>query len=126
MEQGLPEIHHALGTLANEVKNLAEKIDKADERADRDNKRADEHRKVMHGRVDDLVKQVGNLKTDVATVSKDVAAAKAVTDDVVKLGNQAQGAGTAGRMLIKVGIGVVGAVGYAVGLYTWLTGRPPP
>jgi len=125
-EGSLPEIFRALGTLTNEVKNLGQKIDKAEEKAGEDNRRAEQHRATMHRRVDELVDEVGDMKTSVAVLTKDVAAAKAVTDDVVKLGNQAQGAGTAGRVLIKVGIGIVGAVGYAVGLYSWLTGRPPP
>lgn len=43
-----------------------------------------------------------------------------------KITIQAQGAGTAGEYALKIGVGVVGAIGWAVGVYTWLTGRPPP
>ena len=51
---------------------------------------------------------------------------QAVTDDVVNLRTQAQGAGTAGRLLLKTGIAIVGAAGWLLGslrLVHWPT-RP--
>ena len=40
--------------------------------------------------------------------------------------HQAKGAGTLGRWLIRVGIGIVTLAGWVIGVYTWVTGRPPP
>ncbi|WP_394890108.1 hypothetical protein ACG873_32545 [Mesorhizobium sp. AaZ16] len=51
---------------------------------------------------------------------------EAVTEHVVALRQQAAGAGTLGHWLIKVGIDVVGFAGWLIGIYTYLTGRPPP
>ncbi|MER9706011.1 DUF1515 domain-containing protein [Mesorhizobium sp. M0204] len=42
----------------------------------------DKHRAVVHRRVDDLVEQVGELNTEVATMKADVVDSKKITDEV--------------------------------------------
>ncbi len=64
--------------------------------------------------------------TGLVTVKAKVERVEGVSDDVVAMRQQAQGAGTLGRWLIKIGIAVVTIAGWAVGAYTYLTGRPPP
>lgn len=49
-----------------------------------------------------------------------------VTVQVKTLRNKAEGAGTAGRWLLRIGIAVVSFAGWVVGLYTYYSGRPPP
>ncbi|WAX95575.1 DUF1515 domain-containing protein [Aminobacter sp. NyZ550] len=88
--------------------------------------RADESRAGVHRRLDEFVHRLTRVEADLIAVKHSQANMQAVTDDVVNLRIQAQGAGTAGRWLLKAGIGIVGGAGWLLGLYTWLTGRPPP
>lgn len=88
--------------------------------------RADESRAGVHRRLDDIVQRITRVEADLVLVMRRQATMQAVTDDVVNLRTQAQGAGTAGRWLIKAGIAIVGAAGWLLGVYTWLTGCPPP
>lgn len=82
MTTKLDDISEAIGSLRAEVRNLSQQL--ADS-----NKRADEHRFAIHRRVDDLVRDVGDLgnslvgvKHDVGVVREDVSDAKKVTDEV--------------------------------------------
>jgi hypothetical protein len=88
--------------------------------------RADESRAGVHRRLDEFVHRLTRVESDLISVKHSQANMQAVTDDVVSLRTQAQGAGTAGRLLLKTGIAIVGAAGWLLGLYTWFTGRPPP
>lgn len=88
--------------------------------------RADESRAGVHRRLDEFTHRLTRVESDVISVKHSQASMQAVTDDVVNLRTQAQGAGTAGRLLLKAGIAIVGAAGWLLGLYTWFTGRPPP
>jgi hypothetical protein len=67
-----------------------------------------------------------HLEADMSSVKVKTEAIQSVTDDVVTLRRQAQGAGTLGRWLIRIGIGVVTAAGWLIGAFTYLTRRPPP
>ena len=86
----------------------------------------DESRAALHKRVDELVMRTTFLETDISSVKSKVEGVEAITDDVRVLRHQARGAGTLGFWLIRIGIGVVGFAGWLVGVYTWVTGRPPP
>lgn len=61
-----------------------------------------------------------------SSVKNRVEAHEKVTVEVTTLRTKAEGAGTLGRWLIRIGIGVVTAAGWLIGAYTWMTGRPPP
>jgi hypothetical protein len=66
------------------------------------------------------------IKSKVEGIEGNVEGMEAVTEDVVSLRDQARGAGTLRHWLIKTGIYVVGFAGWATGICTYLTGRPPP
>jgi len=83
MTTKLDDISEAIGNLRARVEGIGQKIDRADANAADSNRRADEHRAAIHRRVDDLVDEVGGLKTDVALVKTDVADTKSVTDEVL-------------------------------------------
>lgn len=88
--------------------------------------RQDESRAALHKRLDDLVLRTTHLESDVSTITTKVQGMEKVTVEVTTLRTKAEGAGTVGRWLLRVGIAIVGFVGWVFGLYTWLTGRPPP
>lgn len=108
-------IERALGVVIGKLETIEGRLGKQDE-----------SRAALHRRVDDLVMRTTHLETDLLTVKNQVKGVEQVTDDVKILRQQAQGAGTLGQWLIKLGIGVVAFAGWAVGVYTWFTGRPPP
>lgn len=78
----LNEVFKAIGTLTAEVAALRRDIQDSDTRAIDSSRRADEHRTAIHRRVDDLVSEVGSLKTDMVTVKRDLSDTKSVTEDV--------------------------------------------
>lgn len=86
----------------------------------------DESRAILHKRLDDLVLRTTHLESDVSSITTKVQGMEKVTVEMTTLRTKAEGAGTVGRWLLRVGIGIVGFVGWVFGLYTWLTGRPPP
>lgn len=88
--------------------------------------RQDESRAVLHRRMDDMVMRQTHMEADVSSLKNKVEGMEKVTVEVTTLRTKAEGAGTAGRWLIHLGIGILGFAGWVVGAYTWLTGRPPP
>lgn len=88
--------------------------------------RADDSRATIHRRLDDLVIRTGHLETDVASTKNKLESMEKVTVEVTTLRTKAQGAGTLGRWLVRLGFAVISAAGWGIGVYTWLTGRPPP
>ena len=108
-------IERALGVVIGKLESIEVRL-----------KGQDESRAALHKRVDDLVMRTTYLETDISSVKHKVEGVEAITDDVKVLRHQAQGAGTLGQWLIRCGIGVVAFAGWAVGVYTWITGRPPP
>jgi len=68
--------------------------------------RADDQRATMHRRLDDVVDDVGGLKTDLASVQKDVADAKVITDEV--------------RAWKQRGIGALAIVGFGASGLTFI------
>ena len=88
--------------------------------------RQDESRAVLHRRMDDFVLRQTHMEADMSSLKNKVEGMEKVTVEVTTLRTKAEGAGTAGRWLIRIGISILGAAGWVVGAYTWLTGRPPP
>jgi len=101
MPASLNEVYKAIGTLTAEVSGLRRDIQESDQRAAVSNRRADEHRTVMHRRVDELVAEVGGLKTDMVSVKRDLTDAKAVTEEV--------------KRWKLMGLGALGVTGIAAG-----------
>ncbi|WP_299939179.1 DUF1515 family protein [uncultured Nitratireductor sp.] len=108
-------VERTLGQILGELKGIDDRL-----------MRADDSRTVVHRRLDEVSTRLSHLEGEAETTKAKVDQMQSVTDDVVRLRSQAQGAGTAGRWLIRLGIGIVGFAGWLVGIYTWLTGRPPP
>lgn len=117
--QGLNRIYEAIGSLTNEVVGL--RRDAGDDRSVSAN-----HRKEVRDELTNLVIRTTHLEKDLLSVKKRVEDNEQVTVEVRTLRSKAQGAGTLGRWLMQIGIGLVGFVGWFVGVYTYLTGRPPP
>lgn len=115
MTASLNQIFDRLGTLGAKVEALGDKIEESDHRAADTAKRADDHRAVIHRRVDDLVGDVGGMKTDLTTVKMDVKNAKEVTDKVRQWEQRGIG------VLFVVGIAAAGLGGTVVGfiVYWW-------
>lgn len=110
----LNDIYKAIGTLSAQVEGLRRDIDAFERRAGSENREADEKRAIVHRRMDEIVSEVADIKTDIATIRDDVVDAKAVTDDVKKWKLMGIGA-----------LGVVGIGGTALGVslansFEWL------
>ncbi|GAA2888275.1 uncharacterized protein YoxC [Aminobacter niigataensis] len=115
MTTNLDDISEAIGRLRAEVQNLSQQMAHS-------NKRADNHRSAIHRRVDDLVRDVGDLssslvgvKHDVAVVREDLGDAKKVTDEVKQWKQRGIGA------LFVTGIASASLSGMIVGfaVYWW-------
>lgn len=115
MTASLNQIYKAIGSLEASVANLVKAIEESDRRASDSNKRADQHRAVIHKRVDDLVGEVGDIKTSVETMKEDVADSKVVTDEVKQWKQRGVGA------LFVAGIAGTAIGGIVVGfiVYWW-------
>ncbi|SDP07987.1 DUF1515 family protein [Phyllobacterium sp. OV277] len=110
----LNDIYKAIGTLSAQVEALRRDIDGFERRAGAENREADEKRAVVHRRMNEIISEVCDIKTDIATIKDDVVDAKAVTDDVKKWKLMGIGA-----------LGVVGIGGTALGVslansFEWL------
>lgn len=107
----------SLNDVCLKVGDLIAKVDAIDQRFDR----VDESRANVHRRLDDLVMRTTHLESDVGILKARVEATE-VTVEVTTLRTKAQGADTLGRWLVRAGIGIA----TTAGVYTWITGRPPP
>ncbi|WP_287099933.1 DUF1515 family protein [Mesorhizobium sp.] len=71
----------------------------------------DQHRAIVHRRVDDLVEQVGEISTEVATMKADVIDSKKITDEVKQWKQRGIGAlfvsGVAGTALGGAVVGFI-------------------
>lgn len=126
MAASLNDIYRSVGELTGIVKGLAEKIEENERRATDSVRRADESRANVHRRLDDLVMRTTHLESDMSETKHKVQGMEKVTVEVTTLRTKAEGAGTLGRWLIRIGIGVVTIAGWLIGAYTYVTGRPPP
>lgn len=119
-------IEFMLGELTNGVKSIGEQVDKIQANMKDSEEKSDISRANVHRRLDEYSDKHSLLEATVATMGKDVSDMKAVTDGVTKMTQQAEGAGTLGMALLRVGGWVLATAGWAVGVYTYWTGRPPP
>jgi hypothetical protein len=122
----LNEIYKMLGELTATSKAIDNKVDDLKKEMTASETASTTSRANVHRRLDEVVMRTTNLEADVSSVKHKVEEMESVTDDVVALRQQAAGAGTLGKGLIKVGIAVVAFAGWLIGIYTYLTGRPPP
>lgn len=120
------DLNRAIGELTAEVRGLRRDVQE-------DRQTSATHRQGVREELANIVKRQTHLEADVSSMQRDfealngkVSEHEKVTVEVKTLRTKAEGAGTVGRWLLRVGIGVVGFAGWAVGVYTWLTGRPPP
>jgi glucose-6-phosphate isomerase len=114
VDLSLNDIYKSIGALTAEVQGLRRDIDASERRAFSENREADEKRAQVHRRMDDIVAEVSDIKTDIATITEQVKDSKAVTDDVKKWKLMGIGA-----------LGVVGIGGTALGVslansFEWL------
>ncbi len=107
-------VERTLGQILGELKGIDDRL-----------MRADDSRAVVHRRLDEMSERLSHVEGEVEATKKSVDQIQPVADDMVKLRTQAVGAGTVGRWLIRIGIGVVTLASWIVAGYTWLTGRPP-
>ena len=105
----------AIGELRGDIRGLATKIDRAEKGREESTERADKHRAVIHRRVDELVHEVGELKTKVDVMEPAVKDSKAVTDEVKQWKQRGIGA------LFVAGIAGTSIGGTVVGftVYWW-------
>lgn len=108
-------IERSLGVVIGKLDGIEDRLD-----------RQDESRAALHRRVDELVLRQTHQEADILSIKTKVDAHEKVTAEVTTLRTKAEGAGTVGRWLIRIGIGIVTFAGWLVGVYTWMTGRPPP
>jgi len=119
-------IEFMLGELTNGVKSIGEQVDKIQINMKDSEHKSDVSRANVHRRLDEYGDRTGHLEGAIKKLGGEVGEMKAVTDDVIALRQQAQGAGTLGHALLRVGGWVLASAGWAVGVYTYWTGRPPP
>jgi ElaB/YqjD/DUF883 family membrane-anchored ribosome-binding protein len=113
MATQLDDISEAIGQLRADVRHLGVKFDTAERNLVETTKRADEHRSTIHRRVDDLIEEVGTIKSKVAVIDDTVQDAKQVTDEVKLWKQRGIGAlAVAGIAGSAVGATVVGFVAY--------------
>lgn len=113
------ELNRAIGELTAEVRGL--RRDVQDDRTASAN-----YRKGMRDEMGKIVLRQTHLESDVSSIKAKVDDMEQVTVQVKTMTTKAQGAGTLGRWLIRIGLGVVTLAGWIVGVYTYLTGKPPP
>ncbi len=113
------ELNRAIGELTAEVRGL--RRDVQDDRTTSANYRAS-----MRDEMGKIVMRQTHLETDVSSIKMKVEDMEQVTIEVKTLRSKAEGAGTLGRWLIRIGIGVVTCAGWIIGAYTYMTGKPPP
>ena len=113
----MPEtnVERQLGIIIGKLEGIEDRLD-----------RADDSRARLHESLNNVVMRTTYIETDMTALNRKVESVEKITDDVKTIRDQAVGAGTAGRWLIKIGIGVVTTAGWLAAAYTWMTGRPPP
>lgn len=99
VDLSLNDIYKSIGALTAEVQGLRRDMEASERRAALENREADEKRAIVHRRMDDIVSEVGDIKTDIATITGQVKDSKVVTDQVKQWKLMGMGA------LAVVGIG---------------------
>lgn len=113
------DLSRAIGELTGEVRALRRDVQE-------DRQTAATYRQGVRQELSQFREALTAIDGEVAALKRQVATHEMVTAEVATLRTKAQGAGTAGRLLLRAGIGLVTFVGWVFGLYTWWTGRPPP
>ena len=126
MAASLNEIYKLVGELTGTVKAIENGVGEIKRDIAASETTSSNSRQSMHKRLDDLVLRTTHLESDMSSTKRQLDSMEKVTVEVTTLRNKAEGAGSVGLWLLKVGIGLVGFAGWVVGVYTWLTGRPPP
>jgi hypothetical protein len=122
----LNEIYKLVGGLGESVRAIERGIDDIKKDMASSEMTSSSSRANMHRRLDEQLMRLTNVEADIGNLKNKVTDMENVTVEVKTIRAKAQGAGTLGFWLVKIGIGVVGAAGWLVGVYTWITGRPPP
>lgn len=127
------EIYKAIGEFGNAIKSIERGIDEIKRELAASELASSNSRAGIHRRLDDIVQRTANLegemvatKHETTAIKDKVAEMETVTVEVKTLRTKAEGAGTLGRWLLRIGVVIVTAAGWLIGAYTWLTGRPPP
>lgn len=117
MPENNEPIDRLLGRVIGKLENIEERL-----------RRADDSRSLMHQEINTLILRTTQLESETLSVKSQVAKLQTVTDDVITLRNQAQGAGVLGSWLLKIGIGVITVAGWIVAFWgqivTWINTRP--
>jgi len=119
-------IEFMLGKLSNGVESIGKQVHEIRSDMKDAQDKADVSRANVHRRLDEYGTRTGHLEGAIKRLGGEVGEMKAVTDDVIAMRQQAQGAGTLGHALLRVGGWVLATAGWFVGVYTYWTGRPPP
>ncbi|MGE4340946.1 MAG: hypothetical protein AB7E55_34115 [Pigmentiphaga sp.] len=122
----LTEFNGKLGELGGTLKALDDKVDEIKDDISTSESTSSAYRQGVREELAKIVIRQTHLEADVSSLKRKIEGVEEVTGQVKTLSNKAEGAGTAGRLLLRAGIAIVGFVGWALGIYTWLTGRPPP
>lgn len=122
----LIEFNGKLEGLTGALKALDDKVDDIREDISISESTSSAYRQGVREELAKIVIRQTHLEADVSSLKRKVEGVEEVTGQVKTLRSKAEGAGTAGRWLLRAGIAIVGFVGWLLGIYTWLTGRPPP
>lgn len=104
-ELNLNDIYKSIGILTAEVQGLRRDMESSERRAALENREADEKRAIVHRRMDEMVMEIADIKTEIAGITDQVKDSKVVTDEVRKWKLMGIGA-----------LGVVGIGGTALGV----------
>lgn len=115
----MDDLNRLIGELTAEVRGL-----RRDVRDDR--KASAEYRHGVREELAKLVLRQTHIEADVLSMKTKVEGMEKVTVTTTTLLTKAEGAGTLGLWLLRIGIGVVTVAGWIVGAIAWLNPRPPP
>ena len=118
-DTSINELNRTIGELIAEVRGLRRDVQE-------DRRTSAEYRQGVREELANLVLRQTHIENDVQALKNRVDTHEEITVQVKTLRNKAEGAGTVGQWLLRTGIAIVGFAGWVLGLYTWLTGRPPP
>lgn len=122
----LNEIYKLVGELTGAVKAIEGGIREIKQDLAKSEETSSDSRAGIHRRLDDIVQRTANLESDMSATKNKVEGMEKVTVEVTTLRSKAEGAGTLGYWLLRLGGFLLSFAGGAAAVYTWLTGRPPP
>ena len=119
-------VERTLGLLLAKVEGIERHLVQVRDDMHDSEQKSDTSRANVHRRLDEATNRMGILEGSVAAIESTIAEVQSVTDDVKKMREQARGAGTMGKVLMRIGIALLAAAGWLAAAYTQMTGRPPP